>query len=417
MSNESKPIGQGSIPGVLFRGGTSKGFFVRDGVLPEPGTLRDELILELFGSPDPLQVDGIGGAKSHTSKLMIVGSADREDVDVAYTFGQVAVEDPVVDWGGNCGNLTGAVGAFAVHQGIVDVEPPAADLTLVNTNTDTVIDQTVPVTSHGLDVYGDYAIDGVPGTGPRIPSRFRDPEGGVTGALFPTGTSTEQVTRKGASRDGGDLSVTCSVADVGNPCVFLRAADLDLDGTELPVELSETPGLLDELERIRGVVCERIGLVDDASDSRDESPAVPQIAVVSEPQSYDSSVETRVSADDIDITARIVTSGTPHHAYAVTGAMCLAATASLPGTIPNEVVRRGTDGSVTIGHPKGKIEIGVEVTEGETQHTHNEDADDDGPDPQIEAVTVGRTARPLFTGEAQYRYVGDLKSLAPDATE
>ena len=415
MSNASKPIGQGSIPGVLFRGGTSKGFFVRDGVLPEPGTLRDELILELFGSPDPLQVDGIGGAKSHTSKLMIVGPADREDVDVAYTFGQVAVEDPVVDWGGNCGNLTGAVGAFAVHQGIVDVEPPAADLTLVNTNTDTVIDQTVPVASHGLDVYGDYAIDGVPGTGPRIPSRFRDPAGGVTGALFPTGTPIEQVTREGAGRDGGDLSVTCSVADVGNPCVFLRAADLDLDGTELPAELSETPGLLDELERIRGIVCERIGLVDDASRSRDESPAVPQIAVVSEPQSYDTSVGTRVSADEIDITARIVTSGTPHHAYAVTGAMCLAASASLPGTVPNEVVREGTDSSVTIGHPKGKIEIGVEVGENPARNARNEGADGEA-DPRIEAVTVGRTARPLFTGEAQYRYVGDLKSLAPDGT-
>lgn len=416
MSNVSKPTGQGSIPGVLFRGGTSKGFFVREGVLPEPGALRDELILELFGSPDPLQVDGIGGAKSHTSKLMIVAPADREDVDVAYTFGQVAVEDPVVDWGGNCGNLTGAVGAFAVHQGIVDAEPPVADLTLVNTNTDTVIDQTVPVTAHGLDVYGDYAIDGVPGTGPRIPSRFRDPAGGVTGALFPTGTPVERVTREGAGRDGGDIGVTCSVADVGNPCVFLRAADLGLDGTELPAELSETPGLLDEFERIRGVVCERLGLVDDASRSRSESPAVPQIAVVSEPQSYDSSVDTHVSADEIDITARIVTSGTPHHAYAVTGAMCLAATASLPGTVPNEVVRRETDDSVVIGHPKGKIEIGVEVAENPMQTAPGRDVDDEGSDPQIEAVTVGRTARPLFTGEAQYRYIGDLSQLAPDAT-
>lgn len=416
MSNKSKPVGQGFIPGVLFRGGTSKGFFVRKGVLPDPGPLRDELVLELFGSPDPLQVDGIGGAKSHTSKLMIVGPASREDVDVVYTFGQVAVEDPVVDWGGNCGNLTGAVGAFAVHQGVVDADPPAADLTLINTNTDTVIDQTVPVTAHGLDVYGDYAIDGVPGTGPQIPSRFRDPAGGVTGSLFPTGTSIEQVVREGAGRDGGDPRVSCSVADVGNPCVFLRAADLDLDGTELPAELSETPGLLDELEQIRGIICERIGLVDDPSRSRDESPAVPQIAVVSEPQSYDSSVDTHVSADEIDITARIVTSGTPHHAYAVTGAMCLAATASLPGTLPNEVARRGADGSVTIGHPKGTIEIGVEVAEAKTGRARNGDVDTDVSGPQIQAVTVGRTARPLFTGEAQYRYVGDLSRLAPNET-
>ncbi|AZH25335.1 2-methylaconitate cis-trans isomerase PrpF family protein [Haloplanus aerogenes] len=386
--------GQGAVPGVLFRGGTSKGLFVREGVLPDPGPLRDELVLELFGSPDPLQVDGIGGSKSHTSKLMIVGASDRPEVDVEYTFGQVAVTDPVVDWGGNCGNLTSAVGAFAVHQGLVDVPADAdtVDLTLLNTNTGTLIDQPVPVADGALDVYGDYAIDGVPGTGPRIPCRYRDPAGGVTGALFPTGTAVERITRD-------DLDVTVTVADVGNPCVFLRAADLDLDGTELPDDLSERPGLLDRIERIRGVACERIGLVDDAAKSRTESPAVPQIALVSEPQSFPTSVDTHVDAADIDVTARIVTSGTPHHAYAVTGAMCLAAAARLPDTVPREVVRPG-EGAVRIGHPKGVIEIDVELA--------------GGADPHIDAVTVGRTARPLFVGEVQYRYVGDLASLASD---
>jgi len=386
--------GQGAVQGVLFRGGTSKGLFVREGVLPGPGSLRDELVLELFGSPDPLQVDGIGGSKSHTSKLMIVGASDRSGVDVEYTFGQVAVTDPVVDWGGNCGNLTSAVGAFAVHQGIVDVPTgaDAVDLSLLNTNTGTLIDQTVPVADGRLDVYGDYAIDGVPGTGPRIPSRYRDPAGGVTGALFPTGTAVERVTRD-------DLDVTVTVADVGNPCAFLRAADLGLDGTELPDDLSERPGLLERIERIRGVACERVGLVDDAANASAESPAVPQIALVSEPTPYDTSVDSHVDAVDVDVTARIVTSGTPHHAYAVTGAMCLAAAARLPGTVPSEVVRPG-DGSVRIGHPKGVIEIGVEL-------------DDEGDAPHVDAVTVGRTARPLFVGEVQYRYVGELASLAP----
>lgn len=383
---ESRPTGQGAVPGVLFRGGTSKGLFVREGVLPDPGPLRDELVLELFGSPDPLQVDGVGGAKSHTSKLMIVGASDRAGVDVDYTFGQVAVADPTVDWGGNCGNLTGAVGVFAVHQGLVDFDPPAVELTLHNTNTETVVDQTVPVTPAGPNVYGDYAIDGVPGTGPRIPSRYRDPAGGVTGSLFPTGNPVDRI-------DGLDVTV----ADVGNPCAFVRAADLGLSGTELPADLTAAEGLLDRIELLRGEVCARLGLAESAEAARESSPAVPQFALVSDPQSFDTSVDTRVDAADVDVTARIVTSGTPHHAYAVTGAMCLAAAARLPGTVPNEVSREGTGGTITIGHPKGTIDVGVEL-------------DDCG----VAAVTVARTARPLFVGEVTYRYVDGLRALAPD---
>lgn len=397
MQTNSSLTGQGAVDGVLFRGGTSKGFFVRAAALPAPGELRDELVLELFGSPDPLQVDGIGGAKSHTSKLMVVTASDRDGVDVEYTFGQVAVEDPVVDWGGNCGNLTSAVGAFAVEAGLVEFKPPAVELTLLNTNTDTLIDQQVPVTADGLDVYGDYAIDGVPGTGTHIPSRFRDPAGGVTGSLFPTGTQVERVAVDG-------VEVECSVVDVGNPCVFLRAGDVGLSGTDLPDRLAETDGLVERIELIRGAICEQLGLADQAEMAREESPAVPQIAVVSEPQSYDCSVDKRVEASEIDITARIFTSGSPHHAYAVTGAMCLAAACRLPGTVPNEVVRDDVGDAVTIGHPKGAIEIGVE-------------ADTEGGEPRVDAVTVGRTARPLFTGSVHFRYVGELASLAPGATE
>ena len=397
MQTDPTPTGQGSVEGVLFRGGTSKGFFVREEVLPEPGSLRDELILELFGSPDPLQVDGLGGSKSHTSKIMLVTDSDRDDVDVEYTFGQVAVEDPNVDWGGNCGNLTSAIGAFAVREGLVEFEPPEADLTLLNTNTDTLVDQRVPVTADGPDVYGEYAIDGVPGTGPYIPSRFRDPAGGVTGALFPTGRPVDSVTLDGEEVD-------CTVLDVGNPCVFLRAGDAGLSGTELPDELAETPGLLDRLEHVRGQICERLDMADSAEAAREQSPAVPQLALVSEPQSFDCSVDKRVEAEDVDITARVFTSGTPHHAYAVTGAMCLAAASRLPGTVPNEALRDGVADSVTIGHPKGAIEIGVEL--------------DDPDDPErVDAVTVGRTARPLMTGLAHYRYVGELSQLAPDAPD
>jgi 2-methylaconitate cis-trans-isomerase PrpF len=394
MVHTSDPL-QGEVRGRLIRGGTSKGFFVRRDALPdldgEPldGDLLDALVLELFGTPDPLQVDGVGGSHSHTSKLMLVEASDREGVDVDYTFGQVAVERPVVDWGGNCGNLTSAIGLFAVLEGLFEPASSPAEVTLYNTNTDTVIEQTVPLREGVPDPYGTYAIDGVPGTGARIDSRFLDPAGGVFGSLTPTGAVTDTMAVDGETYE-------FSLIDVTNPCVFVRAADLGLSGTELPATMGEDTALLDRLERIRGTVCERLGLVDDAARAADESPTTPFIAVVSGPQSYDCSVDKHVTAEEIDITARIVTTGTPHHAYAMTGAMCLAAASQVPGTIPNEVVRGETD-RVTIGHPKGTITVGVT-------------ADEDG----VESVTVGRTAREILRGTALYRYVDGLERLAPD---
>lgn len=382
----SDPL-QGHVDGRLIRGGTSKGFFVRRSALPAVDEdLLDELVLELYGTPDPLQVDGIGGSHSHTSKLMIVESSDRPDVDIEYTFGQVAITNPVVDWGGNCGNLTSAIGVFAIKDGLIDVDGDQASLTLYNTNTDTVIKQTIPLDTGTPDVYGDYTIDGVPGTGARIDSRFLDPAGGVFGSLFPTGNVLDDVTVDGES-------IEYSVSDVTNPCVYVRATDLGLSGTELPEELAADPELIDRFERIRGSVCEHLGLVDDAADAVDESPTIPFIAAVSSPQDYETSIGTTVAASDIDITARVLTTQRPHHAYAMTGAMGLAATAQLPGTIPNDVTQAGAN-PIRIGHPKGIIEVGVT-------------ADDD----HVESVTVGRTAREIMRGRLFYRYVGNLETL------
>ena len=386
--------GQGAVRGRVIRGGTSRGLFVRERDLPvaPDDDLVDPLALELFGSPDPIQVDGIGGSHSHTSKLMIATSSDRPGIDVDYTFGQVAVNRPVVDWGGNCGNLTGAIGTFGLLEGMVDPVAPETAVTLYNTNTDTVVDQTVPVVDGAPAVDGDYHIDGVAGTGARVDSTFRDPAGGVFGALLPTGNRVDEL-------DVGGEPIAVSVVDVANPCVFVRAADLGLDGDELPAELSGTPGLLDRLERIRGTVCARLGLVDRAAAAADESPTTPFIAMVAPPRSYERSDGGTVAADDVDVTARIVTTGTPHHAYAMTGAMCLAAAARLPGTIPNEVVRRPVpEDRVTIGHPKGTIAVGVDATL-------------DGDEPVVESVTVSRTARPILTGEVYYRYVNGLERL------
>jgi hypothetical protein len=374
---------QGSVDGKLIRGGTSKGLYVTADELPPAGDRRDELILELFGTPDDLQIDGIGGTHSHTSKIMIVEASDREGVDVDYTFGQVGITTPSIDWSGNCGNLTSGVGVFALLEGLVPASEPTTSLTLYNTNTDTVVEQEIPVRAGEPDVYGEYAIDGVPGTGARIDSFFRDPGGSQTGELLPTGSPVDTLTV-----DGDDVEV--SIVDVANLNVFVRARDLGLEGTELPDAFDGD--LLDRIERIRGTACERLGLVDDASDAVTERAAIPQIALVSEPQSYETTTGERVDEADVDVVSRIVTQQTPHHSYAMTGAMCLSAATQVPGTIPNEFARDEV-ADVTLGHPKGTIRVGVDVSDAGMH---------------VERVRVGRTARLVMDGRVYYRRVERL---------
>lgn len=381
---------QRSIDGMLIRGGTSKGLFVEEGELPPPGDVRDELVLELFGTPDPLQLDGVGGTHSHTSKVMIVSESSRADADVDYTFGQVGVETPVVDYSGNCGNLTSAVGAFALLRGLVAPVEPTTELTLFNTNTNAYVRQTIPVEDGEPAVTGGYAIDGVPGTGARIDSHFQSPGGEVLGgSILPTGRPAERVEVDGAE-------VRLSVVDAVNLCVFVRADDLGLSGSELPAEIAGREGVLQRLELIRGTICEGLGLVDDARDAAMVRPATPLVCVVAEPRSYETSVGGRVSEADVDVTSRMISSQSPHHAYPVTGAMCLAAATKLPGSVPNEVVPepRSID-AVTIGHPKGTISIGV------TRNAGGDDPPADGEGP-IGRVSVGRTARAIMSGKVYY---------------
>jgi 2-methylaconitate cis-trans-isomerase PrpF len=367
---------------MLIRGGTSKGLYVQPDALPPAGKRRDRLLVDLFGTPDPLQIDGIGGGNSHTSKVMLVDETDRSGIDVEYTFGQIAVENPTVDWTGNCGNLTSGVGVYAILAGLIDVAGTSAELRLYNTNTETVVEQTVPLVDGAPAVQGDYAIDGVPGTGARIDSAFQDPCGAVTGELLPSGNLVDEVTVQGQSYE-------VSLVDVANLNVFVRARDLALDGTKLPAAMDD-PDLLERIELLRGGACELLGLVDDRRDARDERAAIPQIAIVSEPQSYETTTGDAVDAADLDVTSRIVTTQTPHHSYAMTGAMCLVAATQLPGTIPSEVVRDGDPTAVTIGHPKGRITVGVETSTVDGE-------------PTVEAVRVGRTARLLVHGQMYYR--------------
>lgn len=370
---------QETVTCTLVRGGTSKGVFVQEGLLPERN--RDQAILTLFGSPESRQIDGLGGATSTTSKLMIVGESDEEGVDAEFTFGQVSVDQPVVDYGGTCGNLTFGIGPFAIDEGIVvcDNEATEVTLTLYNTNTDSYVEQTIPVQGGETRTKGDFTVYGVPRTYARIDSKFLEPAGGETGSLFPLGGPTVEL-------DTADGRYEVSIVDVVNPVVFARPEAVGLSGTELPEEVDSDPELLARIERLRGAACEALGYVDDVADSADVSPGVPKLAFVAPPETYTTSNGDTVEESEIDMVARIMSMQNVHPVYAVSGASCTAAAALLPGTVPNRTVDLD-DGVVTIGHPKGPMTVTADV---------NADSD------TVRSVEVSRTQRRLMDGTGYF---------------
>lgn len=372
-----------SVPAALFRGGTSKGVYVRDRDLPASRDDREALLLAAFGSPDPKQLDGVGGSFSTASKAMILSPSTEDGVDAEYLFAQVGIEKPVVDWGGNCGNLTFAVGPCAVETGIATPDAGGRrELVLKNANTGTVVEQSLPVRDDGTPEYaGEFKVHGVPGTAARIRSRFRDPGGSVTGAVFPTGNRRDVLDVPGV----GEVEV--SLVDVSNPCVFARASDLGMTATETPAEIDGDEELLADLERVRSAAAERLGFVADATDATERSPGIPKMTVVGERSAYRTVGGRTVDPGEFDLLARIMSMQKAHHVYAVTGAMCTATAATFPDTIPNEFVADDAVDSVTIGHPKGTMTVGV-------------GADVDSED--IAYTEMDRTARKLMVGDLFY---------------
>ncbi len=351
------------IPAVYMRGGTSKGVFFRLQDLPEaaqrPGPARDALLLRVIGSPDPYgkHTDGMGGATSSTSKTVILSGSSRPDHDVDYLFGQVAIDRPVVDWSGNCGNLSAAVGPFAIANGLVDPsripENGIAEVRIWQANIGKTLINRVPMRQGAVQETGDFELDGVTFPAAEVPVVFMDPADGE-GALFPTGSPVDALDVPGI----GALSAT--LINAGIPTVFVRAADIGYTGTELQAAINNDPEALERLEVIRQQGSLRMGLA-----SSPEAAAVrqhtPKVAFVAPPADYTASSGKAIQAGDIDMLVRAVSMGKLHHAMMGTAAVAIATAAAIPGTLVNEAAGGGERRSVHFGHPSGSLRVGAEA--------------------------------------------------------
>jgi 2-methylaconitate cis-trans-isomerase PrpF len=368
-----------SVPCVIARGGTSKGIYIKANHLPADPAERDRTVLAIFGSPDRRQIDGLGGADPLTSKLAVIGPPSRPDADVDYTFGQVSLTAPTIDYSGNCGNISSGVGPFAIDEGLVRAIEPVTVVRIHNTNTGRMIVAEVPVEDGRAKTRGDCAIDGVPGTGARIMLDFADTAGAATGRLLPTGRSRE-ILATGA----GDFEV--SMVDCANAMVFVKAASVGLAGTEGPAEFDSDPGLLARLEAIRGAAAVAMGLAQSPEEALSKCPAFPMLAVVSPPAEYRSdSTGAPGEGGAVSWVARNMFMQALHKTYAGTGSVCTAAAARLSGTVVAEVLanRPGWGHTVNIGHPCGVM--GVEaVVEGQL----------------VKRAAFARTARRIMEGRA-----------------
>lgn len=382
---------QHRIPAVFYRGGTSKALIFRREDLPADPELRDRVILAAYGSPDPYrrQLDGLGGAVSSTSKVAIVGPASRPDADVDYTFGQVGIEEALVDWGGTCGNISAAIGPYAIEEGLVPAREPVTPVRVFNTNTGKLYIAHVPVAEGTFNPDGDYAIQGVPGTGARIVLDYLDPGGGVSGQLLPTGRPRDAFP---CSLEPGSAEVLdATLVDAGNPLAICRLADLGLSGLELPPALDANAELMARLEAVRAHAAVACGLARAPREAGERSPAIPKVAFVAAPRAYTATDGTRVAESEMDVLARMLSMGRVHTSYALTGAIATAVAAVLPGTVVYELARPACrqSGWVRIGHPAGVLEVGVEVREVDGQL-------------RVTRVSTARTARRLMDG---YVYV------------
>jgi 2-methylaconitate cis-trans-isomerase PrpF len=377
---ESFAVSQRYVPAIFARGGTSKGLFFLAKDLPEDPAERDALFLAALGSPDPnsRQLDGMGGGLSSLSKVVVLAPSTHPEADVDYTFGQVAVEEPVVDYGANCGNLASAVGPVAVETGLAPVTDGTVSVRIHATNTGQLITSTFEVRD-GLPVTtGPLALPGVAGHGAPIQLEFHDPGGSVTSGVLPSGRVRDRLT----VQDVGEVDV--SLVDATNPVVFLEAAAVGLTGAESIEALEANPALLQRLDRIRRAGGVTMGL---GATPQEVGLANPKIAVIAPAQPFTALDSTQITATEHDLCVRMISMGKWHRAVTSTGALCLATAASIEGTLPAQL-RPTTDAEepLRIGHPSGVITVRAT-----TRH--------DGGTWHAMSASLFRTARTLMRGE------------------
>jgi 2-methylaconitate cis-trans-isomerase PrpF len=346
-----------SIPAIFMRGGTSRAvmFHARD--LPDR-TEWDPIFLAAMGSPDPngRQLNGMGGGISSLSKVCILAPSDRVDADIDYTFAQVQIREPRVDYRSNCGNMSSAVGPFAVDEGIIRPNGHAAIVRIFNTNTGKIIRSTFPLEDGHAATDGDLAIPGVAGTGAPVRLDFLAPGGATTGRLLPTGHATDRLDVPGI----GPIDV--SMVDAANACAFVRARDLGLSGRELPEELERDPALLERLQAIRRQASIAMGIAGDDAEARTIA-AVPIIGFVAPPMESPTLSGEPIAASQVDLTARFLSNGQPHRALPLTASLCTAVAARIAGTLVAEALAGGGGEQVRIGMPSGILTVGADVAQ------------------------------------------------------
>lgn len=368
-------------PCVYMRGGTSKAVIFHKKDLPKDRSLWGEIFLKVMGTPDVKQIDGMGGTVSSTSKIAVISPSEEENIDVNYEFFQVDIVIPRVDSTANCGNISSAVGPFAIDEGLVEAVEPITVVRVLNTNTNKIIEEHVRVQNGRAMVHGNEIIKGVPGTGSKIDMYFENPGGAVTGKLFPTGNKKDFFD----APDYGKIEV--SVIDCANPVVFIRADDIGITGAEL-VELNRNEKVMEHIEQIRCMVAEKIGFVKNWEEARTLSTSIPKVSIISKPQDYIDMDGNIVKAIDMTICCRAISVGKLHKAYPMTVAIATGAALKTKGTIVNDLIENfeGND-IINIGHSSGVTQVDIKMKDG-----------------QILKGGVTRTARRIMEG---YVYTKD----------
>ncbi|WP_339807062.1 2-methylaconitate cis-trans isomerase PrpF [uncultured Marinobacter sp.] len=375
------------IPATYMRGGTSKGVFFKIDDLPErcqqPGEARDKLLMRVIGSPDPYekQIDGMGGATSSTSKTVLLAKSQSDDHDVDYLFGQVGIDKAFVDWSGNCGNLSAAVGPFAISNGLVDKsripDNGIATVRIWQANISKTIVAKVPMTNGEVQETGDFELDGVTFPAAEVAVEFMDPADGE-GAMFPTGNVVDELEVPGV----GTLKAT--MINAGIPTIFVNAEDVGYEGSELQPAINGDPEALAKFETIRAHGAVKMGLIKTPEEAANRGHT-PKVAFVAAPKDYVSSSGKDIKASDVDVLVRALSMGKLHHAMMGTAAVAIATAAALPGTLVNLAAGGGDRTSVTFGHPSGTLQVGAEATEVNGQWT-------------AKKAVMSRSARVLMEG-------------------